>query len=62
MEEQQIDRLVDEATERRLLKAGNVGGEVLNWIAMLGVIGARKPVTMLPQNDHGQAFAAWRWN
>ena len=26
-----------------MLKAGNVGGELLNWIAMLGAIGNRKP-------------------
>jgi len=57
-----IDDLIAESTAARMLKAGNIGGELLNWIAMLGTIGARKPVTMLPQNDHGQAFAVWRWN
>ena len=57
-----IDDLIGEATAARMLRAGNIGGELLNWIAMLGVVGARKPVTMLPQNDHGQAFVAWRWN
>jgi aromatic ring-opening dioxygenase catalytic subunit (LigB family) len=57
-----IGDLIAEATAARMQRAGNIGGELLNWIAMLGVIGARKPVTMLPQNDHGQAFAAWRWN
>jgi len=57
-----IDDLIAESTTARMLQAGNIGGELLNWIAMLGVIGARKPVTVLPQNDHGQAFAAWRWN
>ncbi len=57
-----IDDLVAEATTARMLRAGNIGGELLNWIALLGVIGARKPLTILPQNDHGQAFAAWRLN
>jgi protocatechuate 4,5-dioxygenase beta chain len=57
-----IDDLIAESTAARMLQAGNIGGELLNWIAMLGTIGARKPVTMLPQNDHGQAFAAWLWN
>jgi aromatic ring-opening dioxygenase catalytic subunit (LigB family) len=57
-----IDDLIAEATTARMLRAGNIGGELLNWIALLGVIGARKPVTILPQNDHGQAFAVWRWN
>jgi aromatic ring-opening dioxygenase catalytic subunit (LigB family) len=55
-----IDDLVAEATTARMLAAGNIGGELLNWIAMLGVIGARKPATILPQHDHGQAFVAWR--
>jgi aromatic ring-opening dioxygenase catalytic subunit (LigB family) len=60
--EVRIDDLIAEATSARMLEAGNIGGELLNWIAMLGVIGARKPVTILPQHDHGQAFAVWRWN
>jgi len=62
LNEVRIDDLITEATTARMLQAGNIGGELLNWIALLGVIGARKPVTMLPQNDHGQAFAVWRWN
>jgi aromatic ring-opening dioxygenase catalytic subunit (LigB family) len=57
-----IDDLIAESTTARMLQAGNIGGELLNWIAMLGVIGARKPATILPQHDHGQAFAVWRWN
>jgi hypothetical protein len=55
-----IGDLVAEATAARMLRAGNIGGELLNWIALLGVIGAHKPATILPQNDHGQAFAAWQ--
>jgi len=43
LEEQQIEKLIGEATPHQLLKAGNVGGELLNWIAMLGAIGDRKP-------------------
>jgi aromatic ring-opening dioxygenase catalytic subunit (LigB family) len=57
-----IDQLIAESTTARMHQAGNIGGELLNWIALMGVIGARKPVAMLPQNDHGQAFAVWRWN
>jgi catalytic LigB subunit of aromatic ring-opening dioxygenase len=57
-----IDDLIAEATTARMLQAGNIGGELLDWIAMLGVIGARKPVTVLPQDDHGHAFVVWRWN
>ena len=43
MEGQQIDTLIKESTQHQMLKAGNVGGELLNWIAMLGAIGNRKP-------------------
>jgi aromatic ring-opening dioxygenase catalytic subunit (LigB family) len=57
-----IDELIAESTTARMLRAGNIGGELLNWIALLGAIGARKPATILPQNDHGQAFVAWRLN
>jgi hypothetical protein len=57
-----IDDLIAEASTARMLRAGNIGGELLNWIALLGVIGARKPLNILPQNDHGQAFVAWRCN
>ena len=57
-----VDDLLDEATSARMLQAGNIGGELLNWIAMLGVIGVRKPRAMLPHADHGHAFGVWRWN
>jgi hypothetical protein len=42
---------------RRRLKAGNVGGKLLDWIALLGPIGAHAPRT---QNGH--AYGVWRWN
>ena len=45
----------------RMLEAGNIGGELLNWIAMLGVIGTHRPVTVLAQHNQGHAFAVWRW-
>jgi aromatic ring-opening dioxygenase catalytic subunit (LigB family) len=61
LEEVRIDDLIAEATATRMQQAGNIGGELLNWIAMLGAIGARKPTIMLPQNDHGHAFAVWTW-
>jgi aromatic ring-opening dioxygenase catalytic subunit (LigB family) len=62
LEEQQIDRLIAEATEHQLLKAGNVGGELLNWIAMLGAIGNRRPTFVAPQLQNGHAYGVWRWN
>ena len=45
-----------------MLKAGNVGGELLNWIAMLGAIGNRKPNYIAPQMANGHAYGVWRWN
>ncbi len=57
-----IDDLLEQATTARMLRAGNIGGELLNWLAMLGVIGARKPHAIAPHPDHGHAFGVWRWN
>jgi aromatic ring-opening dioxygenase catalytic subunit (LigB family) len=62
LEEQQIERLITEATEHQMRKAGNVGGELLNWIAMLGAIGNRKPSYVAPQMQNGHAYGVWRWN
>ncbi len=62
LEEQQIEKLIGEATEYQLLKAGNVGGELLNWIAMLGAIGNHKPNYIAPQMQNGHAYGVWRWN
>jgi aromatic ring-opening dioxygenase catalytic subunit (LigB family) len=61
LEAQDTDRLIAEATEYQLLKAGNVGGELLNWIAMLGAIGKRKPNYVAPQMQNGHAYGVWRW-
>jgi gallate dioxygenase len=62
MEEQQVDTLLKEATEHQLLKAGNVGGELLNWIAMLGAIGNHNPTYIAPQMQNGHAYGVWRWS
>ena len=51
MEHARINDLLEEATAARMLRAGNIGGELLNWIAMLGVIGDRKPRFIKPQLD-----------
>lgn len=57
-----VNDLLNEATEERMLGAGNVAGELLNWIALLGAIGDRRPVLAEPQASHGHAYAAWRWD
>jgi protocatechuate 4,5-dioxygenase beta chain len=55
-----VDELVAEATPLQMARAGNAGGELLNWIAMLGAIGDRRPARLEPQ-PHGHAFGLWRW-
>ena len=62
MEHARIGELLEEATFERLMQAGNIGGELLNWIAMLGVIGERKPIFIAPQIKQGHAYGVWRWN
>ena len=55
-----INDLIEEATSEQMTRAGNAGGELLNWIAMLGVIGDQIPISLEPQ-PHGHAFGVWRW-
>lgn len=55
----EVDELVSRATAGQLDQAGNVAGEILNWIAMLGAIGDHRPSILEPQPKRGDAFAAW---
>jgi len=57
-----VDDLLNAATTDRLARAGNIAGELLNWIALLGSIGARRPSFLEAQAGHGDAYAAWRWD
>jgi aromatic ring-opening dioxygenase catalytic subunit (LigB family) len=54
-----IDGLVREATDERLEQAGNAGGELLEWIAMLGMIDPGPPVFLEAQSGFGHAWGAW---
>jgi protocatechuate 4,5-dioxygenase beta chain len=54
--------LIAAATEERMLQAGNVGGELLNWIAMLAFVGDRRPDFLEKQMENGHAYAGWRWS
>jgi aromatic ring-opening dioxygenase catalytic subunit (LigB family) len=60
-----VKSLVEKATPERIRAAGNTAGEILNWIAMLGVVGA-KPAKFVepdaqppeaPRDAH--AYAVW---
>jgi len=59
----EIDELVTEATPEQMWKAGNIGGELLNWIVMLGTVGEAKPCYLADHDDiDGHTYAIWRWN
>lgn len=58
----ETEKLLGEATPARMIGAGNVGGELLNWIALLGITGATRPDIVIEQPDLGNAFAAWTLN
>ena len=62
IQEGQIPSLIKAATEARMLLAGNVGGELLNWIAMLAFVGDRRPDFLEKQMENGHAYAGWRWS
>ncbi len=53
-----IDGLIAAATPRQLAAAGNVGGELLNWIAVAAAAGAR-PDDLSAQEQFGHAYAWW---
>lgn len=51
--------LISQATQERMLAAGNVAGELLNWIIALGLVGDQTPTILIDQPQLGNAFAAW---
>jgi gallate dioxygenase len=55
-----IADLIDEATPERFGRAGNVSGELLNWIAMLGTLEAQKLAWLRAEPQFGNAYAVWR--
>jgi gallate dioxygenase len=62
IEQGSTQALIKEATQDQMLRAGNVGGELLDWIAMLGAVGEHRPKFVTPQMDQGHAYAAWSWS
>jgi gallate dioxygenase len=59
LREGRLDDFVAAATPDRLRAAGNVSGECLNWIALLGAVGGRRPTFLEMDTFGGNAFAAW---
>ena len=58
LERGQYQSLARRATAERMAAAGNVSGELLNWIAVAGAIGDARPLFV--ERDGGNAFAVWR--
>jgi aromatic ring-opening dioxygenase catalytic subunit (LigB family) len=54
------EEIVVAATPERMARAGNVGGELLNIITLLGAIENAAPDILINQPELGNAFAAWR--
>jgi hypothetical protein len=59
IEQGSVATLIEETTPGQLERAGNVGGELLDWIAMLGTVGGKRPKFLKPQLEQGHAYAAW---
>jgi gallate dioxygenase len=60
LERNTISDLIDEATDDRFSRAGNVSGELLNWIAMIGALGAQRLAWLKPEPQFGNSYAIWR--
>lgn len=54
-----LDALTAEATRDQMAAAGNVGGEVLNWIAMLAAIGSTPATTAQVGPRAGDGYGFW---
>ena len=52
------DDLLNAATADRLSRAGNIGGELLNWITLTGAVGKTRPLFL--ENDDGSGYAVWK--
>ncbi len=58
----QTTQLIEEATTPRMQRAGNVGGELLNWLALLGAVGDRPAQFLEHQVEYGHSYAVWDWS
>jgi hypothetical protein len=60
LERHTVSDLIEEASPERFSRAGNVSGEILNWIAMMGTIGSRKLAWIKAEPEFGNSYAVWR--
>ena len=56
----EVEALLNEATEERMEAAGNVAGELLDWLAMLGAAGDGMASWIEPQTQFGHSYGIWR--
>jgi aromatic ring-opening dioxygenase catalytic subunit (LigB family) len=54
-----FERLVAEASDEQMGEAGNAAAELLDWVAMLGMIDPAPPASIETQMQFGHSFAAW---
>jgi aromatic ring-opening dioxygenase catalytic subunit (LigB family) len=54
-----VATLVAEASPEQLARAGNAGGELLEWITMLGALEPAAPAFLEGQPEFGHAYGAW---
>ena len=54
-----FEELVGQADDAQLQRAGNAGGELLDWIVMLGMTDPCPPDFLAAQPEYGHAFGAW---
>jgi aromatic ring-opening dioxygenase catalytic subunit (LigB family) len=54
-----VETLAREATWEKLASVGNVAGELLTIMAMLGALGDARPSFLEPVPTHGHAHGAW---
>jgi aromatic ring-opening dioxygenase catalytic subunit (LigB family) len=59
IERNTIPDLLQESTPQQMRRAGNVAGELLNWIAMLGTAEDQRLRWIKPQPAQGHAYAVW---
>ncbi len=56
----ETEQLLAESTPEQIGKAGNVAGEVFNWLAMLGAIGDLRPDFVRHEARFGHSYGVWR--
>ncbi|HSR86574.1 MAG TPA: hypothetical protein VLM11_20560 [Streptosporangiaceae bacterium] len=55
----EVAALAADASEKQLAEAGNAAGELLTWIAMLGLAGPGRATFLEAQPQFGHAFGCW---